>query len=68
MDNREAYISTSGIGIRYLTDARIESVLDTVFDEGLSNGDFYGAALGFLKGARKYLEAGMKDNIMSQKK
>ncbi len=59
MDNRETYISTSGIGIRYLTDARIESVLDTVFDEGLSNGDFYGAALGFLKGARKYLEAGI---------
>ena len=36
MDNREAYISTSGKGIKYLTDARIEKILDVVFDSGLS--------------------------------
>lgn len=59
MDNREAYISTSGIGIRYLTDKRIESVLDDVFDNGLSGGDFYGAALGFLKGTNAYLKKGI---------
>src|SRR5690606_7002669 len=35
MDNREAYIYTSGIGIRYLTDLRMDKVLDRVFDEGL---------------------------------
>lgn len=58
-DNREAYISTSGDGIRYLTDERIERVLDNVFDSGLSNGDYYGAALGFLKGTRTYLERGI---------
>lgn len=28
MDNRELYISTTGMGIRYLTDDRIESMLD----------------------------------------
>ena len=28
MDNRETYISTTGQGIRYLTDVRIEAVLD----------------------------------------
>jgi len=60
MDNREAYISTSGIGIRYLTDIRIESILDMVFDNGLIAGDYYGAAGGFLKGTRKYLELGIQ--------
>lgn len=30
MDNRETYISTTGQGIRYLTDVRIEAVLDRV--------------------------------------
>lgn len=59
MDNREAYISTSGIGTRYLTDNRIESVLDSVFDNGLSSGDYYGAALGFLKETKLYLEEGI---------
>ena len=47
MDNRETYISTTGQGIRYLTDVRIEAVLDRVFDSGLLVGDYYGAALGF---------------------
>lgn len=61
MDNREAYISTSGIGIRYLTDVRIESVLDIVYDEGLSKGDFYGAANGFLLGTRQHLETGIPE-------
>lgn len=59
MDNREAYISTSGIGIRYLTDLRLDKILDRVFDEGLLDGDYYGAAMGFLKGTRYYLEAGI---------
>ena len=59
MDNREAYISTSGIGIRYLTDKRIESILDDVFDGGLSDGDYFGASLGFLKGTKYYLEQGI---------
>ena len=59
MDNREAYISTSGIAIRYLTDLRLDKILDRVFDEGLLDGDYYGAAMGFLKGTRTYLEAGI---------
>lgn len=58
MDNREAYISTTGIGIRYLTDLRIEKILDLAYD-GLSNGDYYSASLGFLSGASTYLEAGI---------
>jgi len=59
MDNREVYISTSGIAIRYLTDYRIEKILDKVFDEGLLDGDYFGATMAFINGARTYLEAGI---------
>jgi uncharacterized protein len=59
MDNREAYISTSGMGIKYFTDGRIDKVLNTVFDSGLADGDYYGATLGFLSDTEKYLDAGI---------
>lgn len=58
MDNREVYISTSGIGIKYLTDERIEGILDKVFDNVVS-GDYYEVANGFLKGTNDYLESGI---------
>lgn len=61
MDNREAYISTSGIGIRYLTDKRIESILDMIYDEGLVKGDFYTASTEFLRGTKIYLDAGIPE-------
>ena len=68
MDNGEAYISTTGIAIRYLTDERIESILDLVFDNGLIDGDYYGAAVGFLKGTEDYLEKGfLPISIMNQR-
>jgi uncharacterized protein len=66
MDNREAYISTSGLGIRYLTDQRIEDILDSVFDSGLSDGDYYGATLGFLSGTKMYLESGIPSDQYSE--
>ena len=59
MDNRETYISTTGQGIRFLTDVRIEAVLDRVFDSGLLVGDYYGAALGFLEETESYLVMGI---------
>lgn len=59
MDNREVYISTSGEGIRYLTDDRIEKILDEVFNSGLTEGDYYGAASGFLRKTEEYLKAGI---------
>lgn len=59
MDNREIYISTTGIAIRYFTDQRIDSILDQSYDSGLSGGDYYGAALGFLDGAEYYLQRGV---------
>ncbi|HWR60228.1 MAG TPA: TPM domain-containing protein [Clostridia bacterium] len=58
-DNREAYISTSGSGIRYLTDERIERILDEVFENGLTDGDNFGAANAFLETAEGYLAAGI---------
>lgn len=58
-DNREAYISTSGSGIRYLTDARIESILDDVFAGGMSDENYYGAAQAFLRSTAGYLAAGI---------
>ncbi len=59
MDNREVAISTSGQGIRYLTDARIENILDVVFDSGLTREDFYSATLGFVDATSYYLSQGI---------
>lgn len=59
MENRIPYISTTGIGIRYFTDQRLESILDLAYDSGLPEGDYYGAVLGFLEGAENYLQSGI---------
>jgi|GEM_PF-508925 len=64
-DNREAYISTSGSGIRYLTDIRIESILDDVFDGGLAEGDNYGAAEAFLESTEVFLAYGIPEDKIS---
>lgn len=58
-DNREAYISTAGEGIRYLTDQRIELILDAVIDGGLADDNPYGAALAFLTATESFLQAGI---------
>jgi uncharacterized protein len=58
-DNREMYISTSGSGIKYLTDERIERILDAILDGGLTNGDNFGAANAFLESTAGFLEAGI---------
>jgi uncharacterized protein len=66
MDNREIYISTSGEGIKYLTDQRIESILDRVFDSGLAEGDYYSAAAAFLDETTFYLEEGIPADQYSE--
>lgn len=58
-DNGEAYISTSGQGIRYLTDQRIESVLDDVFDSGFADGQYYRGATAFLNSTESFLRQGI---------
>ena len=55
MDNREIYISTCGDSIYYLTDARIETILDAAFDY-VSNGQYYDAAKKFLSLAVTYMQ------------
>jgi uncharacterized protein len=59
LDNREAYISTSGSGIRYLTDQRINTVLDQVLAAGLADGQYAAAADAFLEAVAGYLAQGI---------
>lgn len=47
MDNREIYISTTGMMIRHLTDQRIDSILDNCYDY-MVDGDYAGAMKQFL--------------------
>ncbi|MEA4963364.1 TPM domain-containing protein [Lutispora sp.] len=60
-DNSEAYISTYGSAIRYLTDERIENILDDVFDKGLSDKRYYDAASAFLDSAEIFLNKGIPE-------
>lgn len=48
MENGELWISTEGKMLRYLTDGRVEAILDDVIEYAY-DGDFYGAAAGFLE-------------------
>lgn len=54
MDNRMAWISTSGDAIYYFTDARIERVLDRVF-AFLPDGDYYQSFQAFLGEVEYYM-------------
>lgn len=66
MDNREAYISTSGMGIKYLTDYRIERIIELVLYE-LKDEYYYGAAGAFLTSVGEYLESGIPSNQYEEK-
>lgn len=57
MDNREAYISTTGDAIDLYTDQRIERMLDDVFLY-LPDGAYYDAAAAFLTSARNFAAEG----------
>ncbi len=48
MDNREIYITTEGRMLRYLTDSRIEAVLDDVYVR-MTEGEYGQAAMAFLE-------------------
>ena len=61
MDNREIYISTCGKAIRYLTDARIERVLDDGFYY-VSNGEYASCLSAMLSTSEYYYDAGIQDN------
>jgi len=61
MQDREVYISTTGIAIKYLTDQRIESILDRVFDY-LPDGQYGKAAMAFLTQVENYVKTGIPSN------
>lgn len=61
MDNREAYISTSGIMIKYLTDSRINTMLDHLMPS-LGGQDYSHAAECFLYDTKVYLNEGIPEN------
>lgn len=61
MDNREIYVSTCGKAIRYLTDARIERVLDDGFYY-VSNGDYASCLSAMLSTSEYYYDAGIQES------
>ena len=58
MGNRELYISTNGQMIRYMTDSRIDDVLDDVYNYA-ADADYYGAAAAFLTDTEKCYSNGI---------
>ena len=58
MDNREIYISTSGKAIRYLTDSRIERVLDEGFYY-VSDGEYASCLSAMLSTAEYFYDSGI---------
>jgi len=61
MDNREIYVSTCGKAIRYLTDARIERILDDGFYY-VSNGEYASCLSAMLRTAEYYFDAGIQES------
>lgn len=59
MDNRQIWISTSGRMIRYLTDERIEQLLDAAYD-GVSNADYQRSIEEFLDGTAAFCDDGIE--------
>ena len=58
MDNREIWLSTCGVAIRYLTDDRLDVILDDAYGD-VSNGN-YGKCLNtMLDGVERYYDAGI---------
>ena len=58
MDNREIYISTSGIAIRYLYDTRIEDILDEGYYY-ISNSEYANCLEAMIRTAEHYYEEGI---------
>ena len=61
MDHREIYLSTSGLAIRYLTDERIDTILDAAF-EYVADGDYYGTFKAFFHESEKFFYEGIPEN------
>ncbi len=61
MDNRELVIRTFGQAIYYLTDDRVDKILDEAFDK-VSEGDYHAACTVMLKGVKEAYQRGIPDD------
>lgn len=61
MDNRELVIRTFGQAIYYLTDDRVDKILDEAFDK-VSGGDYHAACTVMLKGVKEAYQRGIPDD------
>lgn len=61
MEDREVYISTCGYAIDYFTDARIDNILDLVYED-LGKGNYYDSANEFLENVDYYMGKGKPNN------
>lgn len=61
MENGELWISTQGDMIRYLTDERIDRILDDAVEYAY-DGAFYEASMVFLNDLKTYYEAGIRSD------
>ena len=58
MDNREITISTCGEAIRYLTDSRLEAILDDAYED-VSDAEYAACLMTMLTGVKNAYEAGI---------
>lgn len=61
MNQREIYISTSGNMIDYITDERLEEILDAIYDE-MVDGDYFLAAQAYLEKTALFIKDGVPSN------
>ncbi|SCY43850.1 TPM domain-containing protein [Alkaliphilus peptidifermentans] len=61
MDDREVYISTTGLAIKYFTDDRLDSIIDEMFTH-LANGNYVEAVDAFFKEVEYYFNMGIQTN------
>ena len=57
MGNRNLHVSTSGNMLDYINDARLDDMLDNIYDQ-MTAGNYYQAARVYLENAASYVEAG----------
>lgn len=65
MQDREVYISTCGQTIRYLTDARIDRILDAIYTD-LGEGNYAKAVNSFMEELDYYVGLGIPQNQYNQ--
>lgn len=59
MDNREVYVSASGLMIRFLTDERKERIIDAGYDD-LADGYYYDCMRSMINVTEAYIEEGIE--------